>query len=100
MVGPQGAGSIIVVLMVVAQIGLPERGDVLIDVDLPTQRHHQEDTYEARGGGVGLDGLLGVSLDHVPQLPDELGVEDVEGLCRVEESVLNVGGEEVIVGAL
>lgn len=54
-------------------------------------------TYEPRGWGVRLDVLLGVPLDHVPQLPDELGVEDVERLCGVEPPAFFVRGEQVIV---
>lgn len=54
-------------------------------------------TYESRGGRVGLDGLLGVALDHVPELPHVAGVKDVEGLVRVQPAALRVRTEQVIV---
>lgn len=54
-------------------------------------------TYKPRGGWVGLNGLLGVALDHVPEMPQIFGVEDVEGLGGVELPVLHVRTEQVIV---
>lgn len=43
MVGTQCTGSIIITLMVVAQVRLPHGGNVLVHVHLFAQRHHQED---------------------------------------------------------
>lgn len=40
MVGTQCTGSIIITLMVVAEVGLPHGGDVLVHMHLLTQRHH------------------------------------------------------------
>lgn len=54
---------------------------------------------EAGGGRVGLDVLLGVSLNEVPQLPEEGGVEDVEGLGGAAPPALRVGAEQVVVRA-
>lgn len=48
MVSTQCTGSIVITLMVVAQVCLPHGGDVLIYMHLLAQRHHQEDAYEAR----------------------------------------------------
>lgn len=47
MVGTQCTGSIIITLVVVAQVRLPHGGNVLVHMHLLAQRHHQEDTYEA-----------------------------------------------------
>lgn len=55
-------------------------------------------TYEARRGRIGLDILLSVALDHVPQSPHVAGVEDVEGLVGVDLAVLHVRTEQVVVG--
>lgn len=44
MVGTQRAGSIIIPLVVVAQVRLPHGGDVLVHVHLLAQRHHQQDS--------------------------------------------------------
>lgn len=44
MVGTQCARSVIVGLVVVAQVRLPHGGNVLVHVHLLAQRHHQEDT--------------------------------------------------------
>lgn len=55
-------------------------------------------TYEARRGRIGLDVLLSVALDHIPQSPHIAGVEDVERLARVELAVVHVRTEEVVVG--
>lgn len=42
MVGTQCTGSIIITLVVVAQVRLPHGGNVLVHVHLLTERHHQE----------------------------------------------------------
>ena len=57
-------------------------------------------TNEAGGGRVGLDVLLGVGLDHVPQAPEVGGVEDVEALVRPLPPPPHVGCEEVKVRVL
>ena len=57
-------------------------------------------TDEAGGGRVGLDVLLGVGLDHVPQAPQVGGVEDVEGLVRPVLPPPHVRREEVEVRVL
>ncbi len=43
MVGTQCTGSIIVTLMIVAQVRLPHGGNVLVHMHLLAQCHHQED---------------------------------------------------------
>lgn len=48
MVGTQSTGGIIIALVVVAQVALPHGGNVLIDVHLLTQRHHQEDACKGK----------------------------------------------------
>ena len=42
-VGAQRAGGVVVGLVVVAQVRLTQRGDVLVHVHLLAQRHHQQD---------------------------------------------------------
>lgn len=54
-------------------------------------------TYEAGWGGIGLDVLLSVALNQVPQPPHVARVEDVEGLGRVGFAALHVGAEQVVV---
>ena len=54
-------------------------------------------TYEAGRGRVGLDVLLSVALNHIPQLPHVAGVQDVEGLVGVELTALCVRPEQVVV---
>lgn len=54
-------------------------------------------TYEAGRGGIGLDVLLSVALNHIPQSPHVARVKDVEGLVRVEFAVLDVRTEQVVV---
>lgn len=46
-VGPQRAGGIIISLVVVAQVGLPHGGNVLVHMHLLAQRHHQENACNA-----------------------------------------------------
>lgn len=55
-------------------------------------------TYEARWGRIGLDVLLSVALDHIPEPPHVAGVKDVEGLVGMGPSVLHVRPEQVVVG--
>lgn len=55
-------------------------------------------TYEARRGRIGLDILLSVALNHIPESPHIAGVKDVEGLSRMELAVLHVRTEQVVVG--
>lgn len=55
-------------------------------------------TYEARRGRIGLDVLLSVALDHIPEPPHVAGVKDVEGLVRMGPPVLHVRAEQVVVG--
>lgn len=54
-------------------------------------------TYEARGGRIGLDILLSVALNHVPEPPHVAGVKDVEGLVRMDLAMLHVRTEQVVV---
>lgn len=54
-------------------------------------------TYEARGGRIGLDRLLSVALNHIPELPHVTGVKDVEGLGRVEFPALHIGTKQIII---
>ena len=56
-------------------------------------------TYEARRGRIGLDALLRVALDHIPQSPHVAGVEDVEGLLGLLPPALHIGPKEVVVRA-
>lgn len=42
-VRPQGAGCVVVQLVVVAELRLPDRWDVLVHVHLSAQGHHDED---------------------------------------------------------
>lgn len=55
-------------------------------------------TYEAGRGRIGLDILLSVALNHIPEFPHIAGVKDVEGLARMELAVLRVRTEQVVVG--
>lgn len=53
-------------------------------------------TDEARRGRVGLDILLSVALDHIPESPHIARVKDVEGLAGMELAVLNVRAKQVV----
>lgn len=55
-------------------------------------------TYEARGGRIGLDVLLSVALNHIPESPHVAGVQDVKELVRVGPAVLHIRPEKVVVG--
>lgn len=55
-------------------------------------------TYEARGGRIGLDVLLSVALNHIPESPHVAGVQDVEELVGMGPAVLHVRPEQVVVG--
>lgn len=57
-------------------------------------------TYEARGGRIGLDVLLSVALNHIPESPHVAGVQDVEELVGMGPAVLHVRPEQVVVGTV
>lgn len=54
-------------------------------------------TYEARWGRIGLDVLLSVALNQIPESPHIAGVKDVEELVRMDFAVLHVWSEQVVV---
>lgn len=61
MVGTQCARSVIVGLVVVAQVRLPHGGNVLVHVHLLAQRHHQEDTCN-----VSIQEKINIFTQHLP----------------------------------
>lgn len=52
-------------------------------------------TREARRGRIGLDILLSVALNHVPECPHVAGVKNVKGLVWIELAVLLVWTKKV-----
>lgn len=54
-------------------------------------------TYEARRRRIGLDILLSVALNHIPESPHIAGVKDIEGLARMALAVLHIRTKQVVV---
>lgn len=92
-VGPQGAGCIVVQLVVVAKLRLPDRWDIFVHVYFSAHGHHDEDSNETRRWWVWLNLLLGILLDNVPKLPYKFRMKYVKWLSWVSLTVLNVGSE-------
>lgn len=96
-VSSHGTGTVVKLLVVVANVSLPLGREEFIHVHFVTQRHHDQNAKRSRRWGVRLNMLQRILLNNIPELPLHFWIQDIEGLLWMSNTIQLVGFKKLVV---